>query len=186
MYVRCDTYLVRRITSTWNTTALVPRAVCCLDYALLCSEKMSVRSSWKQKCTVPCRRKKKVPSLPVVEEIMYRPVPSWKIICTVPSRRAKKYIPSRPVVTFFIYRPVPSWNKTIIVLYRPVPTGKFTHTVPSHPGICNFHYFIVPSRPVFTFFPAKHDKTAASRPVSNITSHEKPCLLAPTFTSASV
>ena len=74
--------------------------------------------SWKQKCTARAVEKKKVPSLHVVEEILYRPVPLWKIICIVPSRRAKKYIPSRPVVTNFVYRPVPSWQFLLTVLSR--------------------------------------------------------------------
>ena len=115
-----------------------------------------------KKCTTRAvKKKKKVPSLPVVEQIIYRPVPSWKFICTVPSRRAKKHIPSRSVVTIFTYRPVPSWQFLFTVPSpRPVMKQKGHCTVPSrpvekirthrpvqsHPGNYIFHYFTVPSR----------------------------------------
>ena len=64
--------------------------------------------SLNKKCTARAVEKKKVPSLPVVEEIIYRPVPSSKKIHTVPSRRDIFHLPSRRVVTIFTYRPVPS------------------------------------------------------------------------------
>ena len=217
---------VRRITLACNTAALVPRAVC--------SSLRSPVQQWKNMRTVSSRRenknvppvpsKKKVPSLPVVEEILYRPVPSWKIICTVPSRRAKSiygpvpswqhlftvlshrdnfYLPCRPVVTIFTYRPVPSWQFLLTVpsrrgnFYLPsrsVMKQKGHCTVPSRPvekihthgpvlsHSGNYISIILPSRPVvFNFFPAKHIKTVPSRPVSNITSHEKPWKIPRTF-----
>ena len=130
----------------------------------------------KKKRNARAVEKKTVPSLPVVEEIIYRPVPSWKIICTVPSRRAKKYIPPRPVVTIFVYRPVPSrkflltvpsrrdnfylpsrpvmkWKGHCTVPTRPVAKIHTHRPVTFHPGNNNFHYFTVPSRPVFNFPP---------------------------------
>ena len=144
---------IRRITLTCNTAALMPRAVC--------SSLRSPVQQWKNMRTVPFRsekkkctaravEKKRVSSLRVVEEIIYRPVPSWKIICTVPSRRAKKYIPSRPVVTIFIYRPVPSWNKQkgyCTVPTHPVQKINTHRPVSSHSG----NYIILPSR--FQIFP---------------------------------
>ena len=78
------------------------------------------------KCTVPCRRKKK-----------YRPFPSWKKLHTVPSRRDKLHAPSRPVM-----------EKKVIVMYRTVPSRELTPTVLSRP-IQDFFYLIsFPSRPV--------------------------------------
>ena len=86
----------------------------------------------------PCRRKK-VPSLPVVEEIIHRPVPLWKNVCTVPSRRAKKDVPSRPVVTILFTVPsrsenfyLPSRPVVKCFTYRPVPSWQILFTVPSH------------------------------------------------------
>ena len=49
-------------------------------------------------------------------------------------------VPSRPVEKVYTHRPVPS-----------------------HPGNYNFHYFAVPSRPVFIFFPS--NKSKQYRPV---------------------
>ena len=169
-----------------NTAALVPRAAVCSCIALSCAavKKCSYRPvpSWKPKCTVPCRPKSKstvpsrrgrnyipsrpvvkmyAPSRPVEQKNVYRPVPSWYFFFTVQSRRYNCYIPSRPVVTLFFTVP----SRREIDTHRPVP---------SHPRNYNLHYFTVPSRPVFNFFPVKHVKTVPSRPVSNITSHEKP------------
>ena len=161
-------YMIRRITLTCNTAALVPRAVCsCSCIALSCVVKKYVYRpvpSWRQKSTVPCRRGKK---------------------STVPSRRGRNYLPSRPVVKNYTHRPVPSSKK---IPFRPVTKQQYHCTVPSRPfeeihthrpvpsylGNHNFHYFTVPSRP--PNFTAKHSKTVRSRPVSNITinSHEKP------------
>ena len=61
--------------------------------------------------------------------------------------------------------------------YRPVLSKNFTPTVPSRPvqpTIFSLFFRPVPSRP--QFFPAKRVKTVPSRPVPNITSHEKPCI----------
>ena len=136
---------------------------------------------WREQCVLHCallssrenicKIKKNVP--PVPSKKMYRPFLSRKKSHTVRSRREKLYSPSRPVMTTLIYRPVPSINKKVIALYRPVP---------SHPGNYNFHYFPVPNRRVFIFFPAKYVKTVLPpRPVSNIISHEKPCNFAGCF-----
>ena len=107
----------------------------------------------KNKCTVPSRREKLcAPSRHVERKNMYRPVPSWQVLFTVASRHEKKVyctVPPRPVEKFHTHRPFPSHPRTIIVI-------------------------ILSSRPVFNFFPAKRVKTVPSRPVSNITSHEKP------------
>ena len=64
-------------------------------------------------------------------------------------------------------------KKNVIVPYRPFPSRSFTPTIPSRSANYVFQYFTVPFRPVFIIFPAKHVKTVPSRPVSNITSHEK-------------
>ena len=123
----------------------------------------------KKKSTVTSRRGRNyIPSRPVVKNCMHRPVPS-----------SKKKNPSRAVVTNLIYRLVPSWNKKWFLLYRPVPSRKFTPTAPSRPIQATIIFIVLPSRPVlsrpvFNFFPVKHVKTVPSRPVSNITSHEKP------------
>ena len=164
--------MIRRTTR--KTGALVPRAVCsCI--ALSCAMRMyRPVPSWKQKCTVRCRRKEKstVPSRR--EKKKHRAVPSWKNIYTIPSRRANKYIPSRPVVTIFIYRPVPSWNKKVIVLYRSVPSGKFTPTVLSRGLIeATIISIILPSRPVPSSIFSAPNTSKQYRPVPNITSHEK-------------
>ena len=145
--------MIRRITLTCSTAALVPRVVCsCI--ALSCAAKKYVYRpvpSWKQKCTVPCRREKKT---------------------TVPSGRGRNYIPSRPVVKNYIHRPVPSSKNMYTVpsrhetkrsLYCTVPSRPVekihTHrSVPSHPGNYNFHYFTVPSRAVFKNFPPNFSK----------------------------
>ena len=111
----------------------------------------------KDKCTVPCGRKKKKKSLRGRNYIPSRPV--VKIVCALTSRRAKIRIPSRPVVTNFIYRPVPSWQilftvsscldtKRSTYCYSTVPSRPenwHTHRL-SHLGNYNFHCFTVPSR----------------------------------------
>ena len=103
----------------------------------------------KNMCNVPSRREKLyAPSRPVEQKIN-----------TVPSRRDNFYLPSRPVTK----------QREVTVLYRPVPSRKFTPpTVPSHPGNYNFHYFTVPSRSIFNFFPAKtcQNSTVPSRILS--------------------
>ena len=206
MYVWYDIVWYIQYDVWRNTAALVPRAVSCI--ALSCAVKIYAYRpvpSKKQKCTVPCRRKKKVPSLPVVKKVIYRPVQWGRIIHTVPSRRWQfNYIQSRPVAIIFIYRPVQLWQVLFTVPSRRwhffLPSrlvmkqkGHFTvpsrpvkkiHThrpVLSHPGNYYFHYFTVPSRPVFNFFPAKHVKAVPSRSVSKITNHEKPWYLPNVF-----
>ena len=189
-------WYTRRITLTCNTAALVPRAVSfSLRYPVQ-QWKIFVPSCpvVKIKMNCPCRRKRKVPSPPVVEEIIYRPVPSWNIVCTVPSRRAIKSIPSRRDNFHLPSRPVPSWQFLLTdpsrranfhlpshpvlkqkgpctVPSRPVEKIHTYRPVSSHAGNYNFQCFTVPSRPVFNIFPAKHIKTVPSRPVWNITSH---------------
>ena len=72
--------MIRRVTltQTCTTAALVPRAVCsCI--ALSCVvKKLRTAPYRRENKNVPSRavKEKIVPSLPVVEEIIYRPVPS--------------------------------------------------------------------------------------------------------------
>ena len=162
---------------------------------------MRTASSRRENKTVPPvpSKKKKVLSLPVVKEIIYRPVLSvvknymhrpvpWsKNIYTAPSRREVFYLPSRPVVTIFTSRPVPPWQFLFTVPAchetkchctvpsRPVEKIHTHRPVPSRPIQATIIFIILPSRHVpSSFFPAKHVKTVPSCPVSNITSHEKP------------
>ena len=186
---------VRRITLACNTAALVPRAVCSSLQQWKIMRTVPPRREnknvppvpKKKKGTVPSRREGNyIPSRPVVKNYMRRPVPSSKkkYIYTFPSRRYNFCLLSRPVVTIFTYRRHDNfyWPSRPVLLEghctapsRPVEKTHTHRPVRSHPGDYNFHYFSVSSRPVFNLFPAKYIKTVPSRPVSNITSHEKPC-----------
>ena len=157
--------MIRRITVTCNTAALVPRSMC---FASRCPVQWTIMrtvSSRHENKHVPSRsvEKKVVPLVAVVEELMYRLVPSWKFICTVsvpstkkiytvPTRRDNFYLPSHPVVTIFIHRPVPSWQflfpSRSVVTFFTVPSRDETKrslvcTVPSRQRISH-----APSRPV--------------------------------------
>ena len=123
------------------------------------NKKCTARAVEKKKGTVPSRRGRSyIPPCPVVKTYMhrpvrsseniyiYRPAPARQFLFTVPSRRDNYYLPSRPVVKQRGYCSVPSRPVEKIHTHRPVP---------SHLGIQSF--FVLPSRPV-----------------SNITSHEKP------------
>ena len=127
------------------------------------------------------------PNITALKTCVYRPVPSWNTICTVPFRplqskactipfRCEKYmyrpvpsckiLPSRPVIKkeSSLYFTVPSRREIVHPLSRPVPSRQLYIFL-----ICRSD----PSRLIF--FPAKHTKTVPSRPVSNISSRVKPC-----------
>ena len=187
-----DTYDVQlelvHTSNTINNTALVPRAVCSSMRSPIQQSKnmRTVSSRRENKMYRPCRRKKKksivpsrrarnyIPPCPVVKNYMhrlvplskiyiYRPVLSWQFLFNVQSRRDNFCLPSRPVMK-------QKGRCTTVVSSRPVEKIHTHRPAASHPGNYNFHYFAVPSRPVFTFFPVKHVKTVPSRPVSDITS----------------
>ena len=181
-------FKVQLITLACSTAALVPRAVCAsLRSPVQRWKNMGTVSSRRENWNVPPvlskkkhrprRRRNYIPSLPVVKNYMHRPVSSSKKIYTVPSHREKNCLPSRPVVTMCILYTVPCRHQ-INGQSRLVEKIQTHRPVPSNPGNYNFHYFNFPSCPVFKHFPAEHVKTVPSRPVSNITNHEKPWIWA--------
>ena len=117
--------------------------------------------SWKQKCTARAVEKKKVPSLHVVEEILYRPVPLWKQKCTARAVE-KKEVPSLPVVEEIVYRPVPSWK-----IICTVPSRRAKIYIPSLPVVTTFIYCPVPSWQFLLTVPSRRDNFyLPSRPVT--------------------
>ena len=144
-------YDVPGISLTFNTAALVPRAVCWKNMRTVPSRRKNKnvpsRTVEKKESTVSSRRGRNyAPSRPVVKNYMHRLVPSSKYVYTVPFRRDNFYLPSRPVMKQKGLCTVPSRPVEKIHTHRPVP---------SHPGNYNFHYFTVPSS---TFFPPNMSK----------------------------